>query len=121
MHGPHTHKSPEVIMHIGTNPDDPLELGGEVEMYMGPELEKHIITTSTLIYIPANFVHCPWIIKKVERPFIMVTVGQEPEHTEKSFQELVSEEERENLLFIDQGYDSEERIIKLARKMKREW
>jgi len=49
-HGPHMHKTPEVVVHLGTNPDDPMELGGEVEMYMGPEMEKHIITRSTLVY-----------------------------------------------------------------------
>jgi hypothetical protein len=120
-HGPHKHKSPEVVIHIGTDPDNPLDLGAEVEFFMGPELEKHVITTSTLVYLPAEFIHGPWVIKKVIRPFVIVTVGQELKHTEKSHQELVSKEERDNLLFIDQGYDSEERIIKLAKKMKREW
>ncbi|HUT68023.1 MAG TPA: hypothetical protein VMW86_05700 [Dehalococcoidales bacterium] len=120
-HGPHKHKSPEAVIHIGTNPDDPLDLGAEVEFFMGPELEKHVITTSTLVYLPAEFIHGPWVIKKVVRPFVIVTVGQETRHTEKSYQELVSDEERDNLLFIDQGYDSEERVIKLAKKMKREW
>jgi hypothetical protein len=43
----------------------------------------------------------------------MVTVEQSPAHTEKSFQDLVSPEERDNLLFIDQGYESEERALRL--------
>jgi hypothetical protein len=108
-------------MHLGTDPDNPLDLGGEVEFCLGPEMEKHILTTSNMVYLPADFIHGPWIIRKVTRPFIMVTVEQSPTHTEKSCQELVSDEERDNLLFIDQGYDSEERVIKLAKKMKREW
>jgi len=120
-HGPHKHKYPEVVIHLGTDPDNPLDLGGEVEFCLGPELEKHIITTSDLVYLPADFIHGPWIIRKVTRPFIMVTVEQSPMHTEKSFQDLVSAEERDNLLFIDQGYDSDERVLKLAKKMKREW
>lgn len=120
-HGPHKHKSPEVVIHIGTNPDNPLDLGAEVEFCMGPEMEKHIITTSTVVYLPTDFIHGPWIIRKVTRPFVVVTVGQELKHTEKSYQDLVSNEERDNLLFIDQGYDSPERIIKLAKKMAREW
>jgi hypothetical protein len=74
-----------------------------------------------MVYLPADFIHGPWIIRKVTRPFIMVTVEQSPTHTEKSCQELVSDKARDNLLFIDQGYDSEERVIKLAKKMKREW
>jgi hypothetical protein len=120
-HGPHKHQYPEVIMHLGTDPDNPLDLGAEVEFCLGPELEKHVFTTSNLVYLPADFIHGPWIIHKVTRPFIMVTVEQSPTHTEKSFQDMVSAEERDNLLFIDQGYKSEERILKLAKKMKREW
>lgn len=88
---------------------------------MGPELEKHIITTSDVVYLPADFIHGPWIIRNVTRPFIMVTVEQSPTHTEKSFKEMVTQEERDNLLFIDQGYDSAERVLHLAKKMKREW
>lgn len=108
-------------MHIGTDPDNPLDLGGEVEFCLGPEMEKHIITTSDAVYLPADFIHGPWIIRNVTRPFIMVTVEQCPTHTEMSFQDMVTPEERDNLLFIDQGYVSEERVIKLAKKMKREW
>ena len=119
-HGPHMHKTPEVVIHLGTNPDDPMDLGGEVEMCMGPEMEKHIITKSTLVYIPADFIHAPWVIRKVVRPWIFMTVCQEPTHTEKSFKEMVSEEERARLLFVDQGYDSEEGIVELPRGISRE-
>jgi hypothetical protein len=119
-HGPHMHKTPEVVIHLGTNPDDPMDLGGEVEMCMGPEMEKHIITKSTLVYIPANFIHAPWVIRKVTRPWIFMTVCQEPKHTEKSFKELVPKKERDNLLFVDQGYDSEEATIKPPRVLSRE-
>jgi hypothetical protein len=120
-HGPHEHKFPEVVMHIGTDPENPMDLGGEVEFCLGPELEKHTLTTSNLVYLPANFIHGPWIIKRVTRPFVIITVEQSPMHTEKSHQHLVSAKERDNLLFIDQGYESEERIVKLAKKMAREW
>jgi hypothetical protein len=120
-HGPHQHQTPEVVMHIGTDPDHPLDLGGEIEFCLGRELEKHVLTTSNMVYLPAGFIHGPWIIRKVTRPFIIVTVEQSAVHTEKSHQELVSPDERDNLLFIDQGYESQERIVKLARKMGREW
>ena len=107
-HGTHMHKTPEVVVHVGTNPDDPYDLGGEVVMYMGEEMEKHVITRSTLIYIPANMIHAPWIIKKVTRPWIFMTVCQESHHTEKSFPELTPPEEVDNVVYMDQGYDSDE-------------
>ncbi len=120
-HGPHEHTYPEVIMHLGIDPANPLDLGAEVEFCLGPEMEKHVITTSDAVYLPANFIHGPWIIRKVTRPFIIVTVEQGLKHIEKSHQEMVSAKDAENLLFIDQGYGSEERVVKLAKKMSGEW
>ena len=110
-HGPHTHKQPEVMVHVGMDPENPYDLGAEIEFYMGEEMEKHVITGSTLVYLPAEFVHGPWIIKKVERPFLVMTVCQEPEHTEKARPDIVPEEMRKKLMFIDQNYDSPERKV----------
>jgi hypothetical protein len=120
-HGPHTHKYPEVLMHLGTDPDSPLDLGAEVEFYLGPEMEKHTLTTSCAVYLPAEFVHGPWIIRRVDRPFIVVTVEQSEDHAEKSRPELVPEEDRKKYMYIDQNYDSEERVVTLAEKMEKEW
>jgi hypothetical protein len=115
-HGPHIHKNPELLMHIGTNPDDPFDLGGEVEFYMGPEMEKHTVTKSTVVFIPANFVHCPWSIKRVDRPFMIIQVNQEPVHTEKALKQLVPEKDRDKMLFIDEGY-GEERVYQMPKGM----
>ncbi|OGO31509.1 MAG: hypothetical protein A2Z29_10550 [Chloroflexi bacterium RBG_16_56_11] len=120
-HGPHEHKSPEAVIHIGTNPDDPMDLGGEIWFYLGPELEKHVITTSCLVYLPAGFIHSPWVIKKVTRPFAIVTVMQETDHTELAHPELISKEENEKMMYIDQGYSSPERIITTPKGIKGEW
>jgi hypothetical protein len=119
--GPHEHTYPEVVMHLGIDPFNPLDLGAEVEFCLGPEMEKHVLTTSDAVYLPANFIHGPWIIRKVTRPFIIVTVEQAGRHKEKSHQDMVPAKERDSLLFIDEGYDSPERIVKLARKMSGEW
>jgi len=120
-HGPHEHKSAEAVIHIGTNEDDPMDLGGEIWFYLGPEAEKHVITKSSFVYLPAGFIHSPWVIKKVTRPFVIVTVMQEAIHTEKSHPEIISKEENEKMMYIDQGYDSEERVITLPEGVKRDW
>ena len=106
-HGPHMHKYPEIFMHLGTDPDNPYELGAEVEMCMGPEKEKHIITRSTIMFIPANFPHSPWRILKVTRPFFVVTINQSPEHTEKALRDMVPREMWKKMIFIDSGYEDE--------------
>jgi hypothetical protein len=49
-----------------------VDLGAEVEMHLGPEIEKHIFNKSTIIWIPANFIHSPWKPLKTTRPWIFI-------------------------------------------------
>ena len=114
-HGTHQHEYAEVILHIGTNPDDPLDLGGEVEFCMGPEMEKHIISKSSVIYIPPNLEHGPWTVKRVERAFILAVIDQGPAHSEKSRPDLVSEQDRAKMVFIDEKLGGE-KVMKIAGK-----
>jgi hypothetical protein len=106
-HGPHVHKYPEIFMHLGTDPEHPMELGAEVEMTVGPEMEKHVFTKSTIITLPANFPHGPWRILKVTRPFLIVCANQNPVHTEKALRDMASAEEKKRMLFVDEGYEDE--------------
>lgn len=106
-HGPHTHKYPELFIHLGTDPENPFDLGAEVEMFVGPEMEKHVITQSTIICLPANFAHGPWRILKVTRPFMIVTVNQSPKHTERALRDMVPKEDWKRNIFIDAGYEDE--------------
>jgi len=94
-HPPHIHKDAELLFHIGTNPDDPMDLGAEVEFYMGPEMERYLITQSCVVYIPPGFIHAPWRPLKTYRPWIFVEVNQGPKHTEKFYPQLLTEEQRE--------------------------
>lgn len=74
---PHTHDTDEIIGFFGNNPDDPYDLGGEIEMWMGDE--EYIITRSTLLFVPAHLEHCPLILRRVDRPifhFTTVVGGQ---------------------------------------------
>jgi hypothetical protein len=100
-HGPHIHKDPEVLVALGTDTEHPRDLGAEMELCMGPEMEKHLITESTIIFIPANFIHCPFRILKVTRPFIFIQSQYSPKLHEKSLKKLVSEEMRDKMIFID--------------------
>lgn len=100
-HGPHTHKDPELLVALGTDPDNPRELGAKMEMCMGPEMESHIITESTMIWIPANFIHAPFRILQVTRPFLFIQCQYAPKLTETSYKKLVAREMRDKMVFID--------------------
>jgi len=94
-HPPHIHKEAELLFHIGTNPDDPTDLGAEIEICMGPELEKHVITKSTVVFIPPNCIHAPWNPIRTWRPWIFIEVNQGLRHTEKFYPQLLTREQRE--------------------------
>jgi hypothetical protein len=73
----HTHDSDEMIGFFGSNPQDPYDLGGELEFWL--EDEKHVLTRSWLIFVPGGMKHCPLILRRVDRPifhFSTVTSGQ---------------------------------------------
>jgi len=68
---PHVHETDEIIGFFGNNPDNPYDLGGEIEMWI--EDEKHILTKSALLFVPANMKHCPLILRRVDRPIFHFT------------------------------------------------
>jgi hypothetical protein len=74
---PHVHDTDEIIGFFGSNPDDPYDLGGEIEIWL--EDEKHIITRTAMLFVPAGMKHCPLVIRRVDRPifhFTTVTGGR---------------------------------------------
>jgi mannose-6-phosphate isomerase-like protein (cupin superfamily) len=70
---PHAHEYDEVLCFFGTNPDDFYDLGGEVELWLGDE--KHTITKSCIVFIPAGLQHCPLSFIRVDRPIFHFTSG----------------------------------------------
>ena len=69
----HSHEFDEAIAFVGTNPDDPYDLGGEVELWVNGE--QNILDRSFVAFIPAGTMHCPLIIRKVNRPIFHFTSG----------------------------------------------
>lgn len=96
-HPPHAHPYAEIILHIGTDPKDPMDLGAEVELCMGPEMEKHLITKTSAVYIPANFIHCPYNIRKTIRPFLVMQILQGPKRIEEPHPEILPKEIRDKI------------------------
>jgi len=67
----HTHDCDEIIAFIGTNPQDPHDLAGEVEIWL--DGEKHILRKSCMVFAPKGFAHCPLIIRKANNPIFHFT------------------------------------------------
>jgi hypothetical protein len=68
---PHIHDVDEIIGFFGNDPKNPYDLGGEIEIWL--EDEKHIITRSCMIFVPAGMKHCPLRLLRVDRPIFHFT------------------------------------------------
>jgi hypothetical protein len=69
----HAHPFPEVLGFFGTNPKDPHDLCGEVELWI--DGEKHLLHESFLAFIPKDMKHCPLRITRVDRPIFHFSTG----------------------------------------------
>jgi hypothetical protein len=71
---PHAHTKPEILFFIGADTNDLSSLGAEIEIHLGKEMERHVITEPSAVVIPKLLLHNPLIITKIDRPFIMTDV-----------------------------------------------
>jgi hypothetical protein len=62
---------------LGTNPDDPNDLGAEVEFWLGEgdETDKVVINTPSSVYVPEGLAVFPMKWKNVKRPVILCVVA----------------------------------------------
>ena len=88
---PHKHDVfDEIFCFLGTDYQNPNDLGAEAEFWMGEDetLEKIVINTPSCIYVPPGVGRWPMKWKNVKRPVIFVVLV--PNFTEKSRSEPVS-------------------------------
>jgi quercetin dioxygenase-like cupin family protein len=82
-HPEHAHEWGEVFGFIGMNPkEDPHDLGGEIEFYLNGE--KHLITRSSLIWVPPGLKHCPIQFNRIDKPFLLFTLGMTRKYSIKN-------------------------------------
>jgi len=66
----HVHDFDEIIGFTGSDPQNPHELYGEVEVWL--EDEKYLLTKSCLIFVPKGLRHCPLKVTRVDRPILFL-------------------------------------------------
>jgi len=76
---PHVHDNSEILGFYGTNPDDPYDLGGEIELVIDDE--THILTKSSLVFLPGGMPHCPLTITRVDRPIFHFSIVMDPQYS----------------------------------------
>jgi hypothetical protein len=68
----HSHDSDELIGFFGSDPDNKEDLGGEIEFSI--DGEPHLLTKSSIIFVPAGLAHNPMRILRVDRPIFHFSV-----------------------------------------------
>ena len=69
----HMHEdADELIGFFGSDPENPNDLGGEIEMCIGGE--AHLLTKSSIIFVPAGVPHNPMRILRVDAPIFHFSV-----------------------------------------------
>jgi uncharacterized RmlC-like cupin family protein len=79
----------EIVLHIGGDPEDPLDLGGDLEFHVGGQ--PLAFNTSTALFIPRNVLHGPIKCLAYRKPHIVMAImcgaGSIKEGWEGSFKE----------------------------------
>jgi hypothetical protein len=69
----HTHEWPELIAMAGADPTHPHDIGGKMSIVLGDE--THYTEKSTLVCIPKQTKHCPWLFHDIKRPTLVFSAG----------------------------------------------
>lgn len=69
----HSHdKYDEIVLHLGSDPRNPEDLGGEIEFVVGGE--PLVFDTTSAIFVPAGVKHGPVTWKRVSRPHLQIAI-----------------------------------------------
>ena len=68
---PHIHKYDEFLIFLGAElPDLCSSFDAEVDLWMGEEMEKHTITSTTVVFIPKGVQHAPLNFRAIRKPIL---------------------------------------------------
>ena len=65
----HAHDGDEIFFIFGNNPQNYYDFDAEIEWYIGEERERHIVDTTSIVYVPKGLLHGPIAVTKVNKPF----------------------------------------------------
>jgi hypothetical protein len=68
----HTHDYDEIVMHMGTDPDDQEDLGGEIEFVV--DGRPVVLTKTSSVFVPKGVKHGPLTWKRFTRPHLEMTI-----------------------------------------------
>lgn len=81
VNDPHSHDFDQFLHFYSADSLHITDFQAEVEISLGEEQEKHVITEPTVLHIPAGLIHCPLNFKVVNKPVIFMNVALTPQYS----------------------------------------
>lgn len=78
-HPEHCHDFDEIVGFVGSNMDDPTDLGGEIDFVL--DGKKMTITKTCFIHVPAGVTHGGLCFRKIDRPVFQIAMSRMPRFT----------------------------------------
>ena len=73
-HPEHSHDHDEIVGFVGSNMDDPSDLGGEIDFIV--DGKKMTITKTCFIHVPAGVKHGGLCFRKIDRPVFQIAMSR---------------------------------------------
>jgi quercetin dioxygenase-like cupin family protein len=73
-HPEHSHDHDEIVGFVGSNMDDPSDLGGEIDFVV--DGKKMTITKTCFIHVPAGVKHGGLCFRKIDRPVFQIAMSR---------------------------------------------
>ena len=74
----HVHDVDEILCFYGSDPYDPYNLNAEIEVVLGED--HHVLTKSSLIYVPAGLSHSTPLVNRIDRPVFHFSMVLSPDY-----------------------------------------
>jgi len=71
----HSHDFHENLCFLSGDPENPGELGAEVSVCLGDELEEHTFNKPGIISMPPGLKHCPLLVNNITKPVVFLEVS----------------------------------------------
>jgi hypothetical protein len=81
-YGTHVHDFDQVLFFLGGDGNNMGELNAEIELCLGEEKEKHLINTTTTVFIPRGLPHFPATVTKMDKRFYYMEISLAREYKE---------------------------------------
>jgi hypothetical protein len=80
---PMKHDFDQIICFMGGSSMNLFDFGAEIELFLGEEQERHLITTAASVFIPKGMVHCPLTFTRVDSPILFMDISLTLQYTRR--------------------------------------